>query len=576
MARRPSTGRPRASPKASRPLVLVTGAQGFAARFLVSRLLDEGFAVRAGDVVPPRTGPLGEAIPDARAEAVRLDITDTAAVEAAVRGCVAIFHFAALVPYNLGARFAASDLHRVNVGGTQTLLRAGEAAGVRHFLYASSTGVVFSGTDIANGSEDCRGADAHTSAPVPLNDAYSESKAAAEAAVLAASRVGGMACVAIRPNGIWGAGGEAHHIPKLLVAAQAGVAALMAVAPAARTDFTHRANLAHAFMLALTQLQDDGGHGRAAVAGRAYFVTDGWPCHTLEFFSPLLAGLGFDAPFPSAIVPEGTGGHERSVRLGRAEFDAAVASAAPATGGKRIILTSDPHLPLPAFVLYPAAAACELVAGVLGGEPFLTAADVRKVVRDNFYDSTAAASELGYAPVMSVGQGMAETVVYYRELGWDGGIHTRLGWAPWLLAPGGIALTGGLSLLLSSSNESTLPPALAQLLHGMAASVRACAPAASFGPRADDAGLTARLLLWVFLAAVTCHCLEAVWAFRLAWAHRLGAARWAVQTTVLGFPSLEALYSVVGGGQSLALVRLACVSTFLACFLLTPAVLSSW
>jgi hypothetical protein len=350
----------------------------------------------------------------------------------------------------------------------------------------------------------------------------------------------------------------------------------MAVAPAARTDFTHRANLAHAFMLALTQLQDEGEHGRAAVAGRAYFVTDGWPCHTLEFFSPLLAGQGFDAPFPSAFVPEGTNGHERSVRLGRAEFDAAVASAGPAKGGKRIIFTSDPYLPLSAFVLYPAAAACVLVAGVLGGKPFLTAADVRKVVRDNFYDSTAAASELGYAPVVSVGQGMAETIACYRELGWDGAVHARLGWAPWLLAPGGIALTGGLSLLLSSSNDSALPPALVQLLHCVTAAVRACVPAASLGPRADDAGVTARLLLWVFLAAVTCHCLEAAWAFRLAWAHRLGAARWAVQTAVLGFPSLEALYSVVGGGHSLALVRLACVSTFLACLLVMPAVLSPW
>lgn len=149
--------------------VLVTGAGGFGASWLVLALCDLGFSeVRAVDLSP--TVPTAV---DKRAVYSRVDITDAAAVEKAMHGVRTVFHMAALVPYNLPRAYRADALQRVNVQGTANVVNAAKAAGVRQLIYASSTGVVFRGADIANGDE---------STPVPedtslLNDAYSKSKA---------------------------------------------------------------------------------------------------------------------------------------------------------------------------------------------------------------------------------------------------------------------------------------------------------------------------------------------------------------------------------------------------------------
>lgn len=77
------------------------------------------------------------------------------------------------------------------------MIDAAVAVGVRKLVFTSSAGVIFNGSDIVNVDERLPYPD------VPL-DAYNESKAKAEEAVLQANGKGGLLTVALRPAGIFG------------------------------------------------------------------------------------------------------------------------------------------------------------------------------------------------------------------------------------------------------------------------------------------------------------------------------------------------------------------------------------
>lgn len=81
--------------------------------------------------------------------------------------------------------------------GTKAIIAAAISTGVRKLVYTSSAGVVFNGADIIDIDERLPPPDK------PL-DAYNESKAKAEEAVLAANGTGGLLTVALRPAGIFG------------------------------------------------------------------------------------------------------------------------------------------------------------------------------------------------------------------------------------------------------------------------------------------------------------------------------------------------------------------------------------
>ena len=291
MVRRRKSASP---PRESAHLVLVTGALGYTGRSLVRALLDAGFAVRATDVRLPRPSTPFERQwrldADPRATYEVADVSSSDDCASAVRGDVhAVFHVGALVPFNLGRAASRAQLLAVNTVGTHNLLTAAAATGrVRTFVFASSTGVVFAGRDIAGGDESIPRADERGE---PFNDAYSESKGRAERLVLAANRAtvdgGGMATIALRPNGIWGVG-EAHHTPKVIVSARLGVEHLVLGRGDSRTDWVHVDDLVSALLAAYRCTCGDGSSGgstssnakRVATAGQAYFITSPWRMHT--------------------------------------------------------------------------------------------------------------------------------------------------------------------------------------------------------------------------------------------------------------------------------------------------------
>jgi nucleoside-diphosphate-sugar epimerase len=128
--------------------VLVTGAAGFIGSHLVDALVERGDDVRAlDDLSTGTTANLNQ-----RAEFVEGSITDPAVVARAVLDSDVIYHQAALgsVPRSVNDPLKTN---RVNVDGTLTLLVAARDAGVKRFVWASSSSV-YGGTKQSPTPED--------------------------------------------------------------------------------------------------------------------------------------------------------------------------------------------------------------------------------------------------------------------------------------------------------------------------------------------------------------------------------------------------------------------------------------
>ncbi|RXW24479.1 hypothetical protein EST38_g1331 [Candolleomyces aberdarensis] len=168
---------------------LVIGGSGFLGRHIVDQLRARGDTVSVFDIVqryhdvPFYSG----------------DITDDKQVAAALKqacsGTTCIIHTAS-PPAGLTD---GSLYFKVNVDGTRAVIEAAVACGVRKLVFTSSAGVVFNGGDIIDVDERLPYPD------VPL-DAYNDSKAKAEALVIASNGKGGLLTVALRPAGIFGPG----------------------------------------------------------------------------------------------------------------------------------------------------------------------------------------------------------------------------------------------------------------------------------------------------------------------------------------------------------------------------------
>jgi len=247
--------------------ILVTGGRGFLGAQLVTRLVELGHRVRAADLAATsdRTD----------IDYRRVDITDPQAVALLCEGIDTVFHTASLVHTR---QSRAESIWAVNLGGTNNLLAASQAAGVRRFVYVSSASVVYEGKDIENGDERL-GYAGLSQAP------YADSKIAAEKAVLAANGVRELATCAIRPHVVFGPGDQ-RFLPALLQHAKAGRLKFQIGAGTWLSDFTYISNLVDALVLAQEKLALG-----SPVAGQPYFITNGEPIPFWEFVRKLLARL---------------------------------------------------------------------------------------------------------------------------------------------------------------------------------------------------------------------------------------------------------------------------------------------
>ncbi|MDX6765817.1 MAG: NAD(P)-dependent oxidoreductase [Candidatus Methylacidiphilales bacterium] len=143
--------------------ILVTGSSGVAGRFVLPLLCQQGFQVRAADMVAPPTSGNG-------LEFVRCDVRSPGDIRQAVQGMDAVIHLAA---WHCGHQPPVSDetTFAVNVDGTFHLIQACREAGSPPLVFASSMaygwGSVYSVSKVL-GEDLCRMYHEVTGAPVAI------------------------------------------------------------------------------------------------------------------------------------------------------------------------------------------------------------------------------------------------------------------------------------------------------------------------------------------------------------------------------------------------------------------------
>jgi dihydroflavonol-4-reductase len=121
--------------------VLITGGHGFIGSFVVRRLLDRGYRVRALVRASSKT----HRIDGLGVETVVGDILDPASLSAAVEGCQAVVHLAGISSYaDMDKSFARPTI----VDGTRNVFLAALAAQVERVVYTSSA-VIYGSKDPA-------------------------------------------------------------------------------------------------------------------------------------------------------------------------------------------------------------------------------------------------------------------------------------------------------------------------------------------------------------------------------------------------------------------------------------------
>ena len=343
------------SPTAQLGRILVTGGSGFVGANLVTTLLDRGYRVRSFDrAASPLPAQPG-------LEVLQGDICGRDVVAAAVDGIDTVFHTAALIELLGGAAVTEEYRQRsfaVNVEGTKNLLHAAQAAGVKRFVYTASNSVVMGGKPIAGGDETLPYTDR-------FNDLYTETKVVAERFVLSQNGVDGLLTCSIRPSGIWGRGDQTMF-RKLFESVVAGHGKVLVGRKNAQLDNSYVHNLIHGFLLAAEHLVPGG-----TAPGQAYFINDGEPINMFEFARPIVEECG--VRWPRARV---------SGRLVRDVMSI----------WQRLHF----RLGLPQPPLEPLA--------------------VERLYLDNHFSVAKAERDLGYRPLFTTEQAMADCLPYYTDL----------------------------------------------------------------------------------------------------------------------------------------------------------------
>ena len=177
--------------------ILVTGAGGFIGSHLTEELVRQGHDVRAFVLYDSQGswGWLDHADPKMRGqfEVFAGDIRDPLSARAAVAGCEAVMHLAALIaiPYSYLAPHSYVD---TNVTGTLNLLQAAREEGVRRFVHTSTSEVYGTARRVPI-SED------H---PLQPQSPYSATKIAADSLALSFHHSFGLPVTVARPFNTYG------------------------------------------------------------------------------------------------------------------------------------------------------------------------------------------------------------------------------------------------------------------------------------------------------------------------------------------------------------------------------------
>ena len=325
---------------------IVTGGGGFLGKAIVTQLRARGDEVT---VLARGRYPAVEAL---GARCVSWDLTqDTPGLADQLRGADVVFHTAA----RAGVWGSRAEFEAINVGGTERILAACQAAGVPKLVHTSSPSCTFGGGD----HEGVREADCPY--PERFDAIYPETKARAERLILGANSPT-LATVSLRPHLIYGPE-DPHLLPRVVARAAQGRLAIVGDGKN-RVGLTYVDNAAAAHLSAADALP-------GACAGHAYFITDPEPVALWPWINRVLAALG--------IAPV-----TRRVPLGLAR-----------------VLGTVMETIWPLFGLK--------------GEPPMTRFVARQLATSHWYDLTGAITECHYAPPVSGEVAFERTVAWLRS-----------------------------------------------------------------------------------------------------------------------------------------------------------------
>lgn len=253
---------------------LVTGASGFLGARLARRLADDGHDV---SVMVRRSSNLDDLGDPSRFEIVYGDLTDAASLEAATRGIEVVFHSAARVD----ERGVRSQFVTENVDATEHLLSSARENGAHRFVFVSSPSAL-----MEYDGGDQIGVDESVTYPKRFLNLYSETKAMAEQAVLAADGPGFVTC-ALRPRAIWGPGDRSGPIVRLLGRAHSGALPDLSNGRQVLASLCHVDNIVDA---AVKAAQSDN------VGGKPYFIADDEVTDIWPFMAETAGAFGIDPP----------------------------------------------------------------------------------------------------------------------------------------------------------------------------------------------------------------------------------------------------------------------------------------
>ncbi len=222
---------------------LVTGGAGFIGSHLVEALLAHGVRVRVFDNLS--TGSLDNLSGSRSAiEFLEGDLRDLAACRHGCQDVDRVFHLAALGSVPRSVRDPHTS-NAVNVGGTLNLLTAARDAGVRRFIFSSSSSVY---------GENPAPVKSEELSPLPLSP-YAVSKLAGENYCRAFRACYGLETVVLRYFNVFGPRQNPNStyaavIPRFIAALQAGRPPIIYGDGLQSRDFTFVANVVQGNLLA--------------------------------------------------------------------------------------------------------------------------------------------------------------------------------------------------------------------------------------------------------------------------------------------------------------------------------------
>eukprot|EP00045_Choanoeca_perplexa_P015213 m.186126 g.186126 ORF g.186126 m.186126 type:complete len:369 (+) comp16918_c0_seq7:2909-4015(+) len=354
-------------------IAVVTGGAGFLGGHLVKLLVDgphhdelpQFDQVRVLDLNAYDPAIAGTQASD-KVVATQGSITDYETVSKVVSGATVVFHCAAMVDW--GQR-PHDILYKVNVTGTDNIIKACRQLDVKHLVYTSSMDVI-----CWKGQGHLNARDEDVSIP-PTTDQflyghYATTKATAEQHVLAANGPS-LSTAVVRGTGMYGEG-DPHHIPNVLQAAIDGQLIVRMGSPALRFQHTYVGNVAWLHVVTLAKLS----RHPQTIGGHAFMAVDSPAENFWDFFEDYITEAGFWMP--------------------------------PA------------WLYLPSWLAYTIAYitvwACALLSPFVKIEPTITPGAIVGVLHNQSYEGNAARDILEFSPIFSRDESKIRTMRYMKDV----------------------------------------------------------------------------------------------------------------------------------------------------------------